>query len=167
MFNQFYYYLLKLNEYDRKIKLNDSLAVSLNDFQERWNQYAVEFHFTYSDLEISTNDSILNVELIGNNNISFLGDIIEYNDEKILKSINMIASGDGSPESGANIFIAIGILVACLNPQEGVDFRKNILAGLELFDIKVGMKNSIVVNSFRYTVNFNKELGLRFSVQRN
>ena len=47
MSNQFYCYLLRLNEYDRKIRLSDSLAVSLNEFQERWNSYAVEFNYPY------------------------------------------------------------------------------------------------------------------------
>ncbi|EQM29531.1 hypothetical protein N399_03840 [Bacillus licheniformis CG-B52] len=71
MSNQFYCYLLRLNEYDRKIRLSDSLAVSLNEFQERWNSYAVEFNYPYSDLEISIDNRILNIKLKGNKNIAF------------------------------------------------------------------------------------------------
>ncbi|KIO68728.1 hypothetical protein B4064_1654 [Caldibacillus thermoamylovorans] len=166
MSNQFYCYLLRLNEYDRKIRLSDSLAVSLNEFQERWNSYAVEFNYPYSDLEISIDNRILNIKLKGNKNIAFLGDIIEYDNEKILKSINMIASGDGSTQSGANIIIAISILIACLNPQEDVEFRNNIFRDLGLLDIKFGTKSAIIVNDFKYAVNFTKELGLWFSISR-
>src|SRR5690606_22445681 len=136
--NQFYYYLLRLNEYDGKIRLSGSLVVSLNEFQERWNNYSEEFNFPYGDLEINIDNSILNIKLHGNKNIGFLGDIIEFDDEKILKSINMIASGDGSPQSGANMIIAIGILIACLNPQEDVEFRNNLFRDLGLLDIKFG-----------------------------
>jgi len=166
MSNQFYYYLLRLNEYDRKIKLRGSLAVSLNEFQERWENYAKEFNFPYSSLEIKIDNNILNIKIHGNKNVAFLGDIIEYNNEKILKSINMIASGDGSPQSGINMFIAIGILIACLNPQEDVDFRNNLFRELDMSNIKIGTKNAVIVNDFIYTVNFTKELGLWFSVKR-
>ena len=166
MSNQFYNYLIRLNDYDRKIRLSESLAVSLNEFQERWDNYSEEFKFPYGNLEISIDNSILNIELLGNKNIRFLGDIIKYDDEKILKSINMIASGDGSPQSGANMFIAIVILIACLNPNEDLEFRNNLFRELGLFDIKLGTKNSIVVNDFKYTVNFTKELGLWFMVNR-
>lgn len=166
MSNQFYNYLLRLNEYDRKIRLSGSLAVSLNEFQERWSNYAEEFNFPNSELEMNIENSILNIKLHGNNNIAFLGDIIEYDDERILKSINMIASGDGSPQSGVNMIISIGILIACLNPQEDVEFRNNLFRELGLFNIKIGTKSSIVVNDFKYAVNFTKELGLWFSVKR-
>ncbi|WP_405098044.1 hypothetical protein [Oceanobacillus sp. FSL H7-0719] len=165
MSNQFFNYLLRLNEYDCKIRLSDSLAVNLDEFQERWNNYAEEFNFPYRNLEISVDKNVLNIKIHGNKNIALLGNIIEYNDEKILKSITMIASGDGRLQSGLNMIIAIGILIACLNPQEDVDFRKRLFEKLGLSDIKIGTKNTIIVNNLKYTVNFSKELGLWFSVK--
>lgn len=166
MSNQFYNYLLNLNEYDRKIKLTNSLAVSINEFQERWETYAKEFKFQYEHLEIKKDNNVFNIKISENKNIAFLGDIIEYGNEKILKNINMLASGDGTPQSVVNIFIAIGILIACLNPQENIDFRNEILKELDMFNLKIGMKSAILKNDFIYTVNFTKEIGLWFSVKR-
>lgn len=164
MSNQFYNYLLRLNEYDRKIRLSGSLAVSLDEFQERWNNYAHEFNFPYTDLGISIDNNVLNIKINGNKNIVFIGSIIEYNDEKVLKSITMIASGDGKLQSGFNIIIALGILIACMNPHEDVDFRKRLFEKLGLSDIKIGTKNAVIVNDIKYAVNITKELGLWFSV---
>lgn len=166
MHKQFYNYLINLNEYDRKLKLSGSLAVSLEEFQNRWKSFANEFEYLYEDLEISIDNKIFNIKINGNKNIAFLGDIIEFGNEKILKNITMLASGDGTPQSGVSMFIAIGILIASLNPQENVDFRNEIFKELDMFNLQLGMKNATIKNDFIYTVNFNKGIGLWFSVKR-
>src|SRR5690606_40796696 len=68
-----------------------------------------------------------------NKHIAFLGDTIKCFNENIIKNITMIATGDGSLESGTKILIAIGILIGCLNPNDTVQFRKSVLHDLGVF----------------------------------
>lgn len=166
MSNQFYDYLIRLNEFERKQRLSNTLAIDLDDFKNRWKKYAEEFQFPYSCLVIDMDNRVFQIRVLNNKNIAFFGDATPSQDEKILKNITMLASGDGSPQSGTNILIAIGILIACLNPNENVEFRKQILEQLGLFKLEFGMKKVAVGNDFNYTINFSKELGLLLSVNR-
>lgn len=166
MHKQFYNYLINLNEYDRKLKLSGSLALSLEEFQNRWKSFAKKFEYLYEEFETSIDDKIFNIKINGNKNIAFLGDIIEFGNEKILKNITMLASGDGTPQSGVSMLIAIGILIASLNPQENVDLRNEIFEELDILNLQLGIKNVTIKNDFIYTLNFNKGTGLCFSVKR-
>lgn len=165
--NQFYEYLIKLNEYERKQTMKGSLAIGVNDFEEKWRRFAEEFQFQYRDLVIECQNGILQVKLQNNKNIGFVGEIVTFQEEKILRSITLIASSDGTLRSGTDMLIAIGILIACLNPNEKVEFRKSILEQLGLFKMEMGMKTVTMVNDFRYSLNVSKEFGLFLSVARN
>lgn len=166
MSNEFHHYLLKLNEYTRKITLEKSLAVNVEELEQRWSKYSKEFDFEFDRLLLSTDNNFLQIKLHNNKNIALFGDIIEFNEEKIIKNINMIARGDGTPQSGAHMFIAIGILIDCFNPYEGVEFRKKLLKDLGILEVTIGMKNTVIINGLKYTVNFSKELGLMFIISR-
>ncbi|MGX1447701.1 hypothetical protein ACUXOD_001449 [Bacillus sp. 153480037-1] len=166
MSKEFYNYLIKLNEYERRNKYSNSLAVEVIEFEKRWGKLADEFHFPYKKLSLNPEETILQIKLLNNSNIAFVGDIINYNDETLLKSITMIASGDGKPESGSNMLIAIGILIACINPNEDIEFRKSIFKDLGMFDPKIGMKGTTVRNNFKYKLNFSQEMGLWFTISR-
>lgn len=165
MSNQFYYYLVHLNEYDRKKKLEGSFAMNLDEFHKRWKEYSNKFNFPYAELEVSIENKIANIKVSNYGNITFIGNIIDFGNEKILKTINMIALGDGSPQLGVNIFIAIGILIACVNPKEDAEFRGKILNNLGLPDIKIGSKSSTVINGLQYVLNWTKEVGIWFSIK--
>lgn len=166
MSNEFYNYLVRLNEYERKKILSDSLAVELTDFKNRWKKYAEEFQFPYKDLEVNLENHVIQINLRHNSNISFVGAVTNYKEDMILKSITMIASGDGSTQTSANMFIAMGILIASINPHESVEFRKNLLSDLGILELKDGTKNVVIVKKIKYGLNFSKELGLWFSVSR-
>ncbi|MBQ4843323.1 hypothetical protein M5E03_18645 [Bacillus safensis] len=167
MSKEFYNYLLKLNEYERKNKYSNSLAVEIKDFEERWSKFTDEFQFPYNELLLSLENTILQIQLLNNSNIVFVGDTIRDNDEILLKNITMIASGDGKPESGSNILLAIGILIACMNPNESVEFRNSIFRDLGLFDLKMGFDGTTVRNDFKYKLNLSQEMGLWFTISRN
>ncbi|MGQ5208971.1 hypothetical protein [Bacillus subtilis] len=164
---EFYNYLIKLNEHERRKKYANTLAVEVREFEKRWRNFACEFQFPYEEITTNLDNNILQIKLLNNNNIAFVGDIVEYNDEIILKSVTMIASGDGTPKLGADMFIAIGILVACFNPNEDVEFRNKLFKDLGIFETEIGMKNAIIMNDFKYSINLSKEMGLWFSISRN
>jgi hypothetical protein len=166
MSREFYDYLIKLNEYERKIKYSNSLAVNMDEFESRWEETATVFNFPYGKLSFNIENTILQIKVLNNNNIAFIGDIIRYKDEIVFKSITMIASGDGTPISGSNMLLAMGILIACINPNENVEFRKSIFRDLGFFDPKNGIKGSTVKNDFIYKLNFSQETGLWFTISR-
>lgn len=166
MSKQFYDYLIRLNEYDRRIKLSDTLAWSLMEFKSHWEKFASEFQFAYKNLIIDFNNHVVTIKLEGNENIAIVANLIDFNDEKILKSITMFASGDGTTRSGADMLIAIGIIIACLNPHENVEFRKKIFKELGINDIKIGTNNALIVNDFKYAISLTQKTGLMFSVSR-
>lgn len=164
MSNQFYEYLVKLNAYERKRKLKGTLGIDLTEFEKNWAIFSDEFQFPYNKLELDDGNSLVNIKLKDYKNILFFADLLSFQEEKILKSITMVASGDGTPKSGANIFIAMGILIASLNPDENVEFRKKIFSELGISDLKMGTKSETIVNNFSYRLNTSKEIGVMFSV---
>jgi hypothetical protein len=162
--NQFYEYLSRLNEYERKRKLKGTLGIDLTEFEKNWATYSAEFQFPYNKLELDEGNSLVNIKLKDYKNIIFFVDLLSFQEEKILKSITMVASGDGTPQSGANIFIAMGILIASLNPNENIEFRKKIFSELGISELKMGTKSETIVNKFSYRLSTSKEIGVMFSV---
>lgn len=166
MSREFYNYLIKLSEYEHRIKYSNSLAINIVEFEGRWEETANEFNFPYRKLSFSTEDTILQIKLLNNKNIAFMGNIVECEEETVLKNITMIASGDGNLMSGSNMLVAMGILIACINPNENVEFRKSIFRDLGFFDPNFGMKGSTIKNDFIYKLSFSKEMGFWFTISR-
>ncbi|MBD1222371.1 hypothetical protein GLV94_02540 [Virgibacillus halodenitrificans] len=163
--NQFYDYLLKLNEYDRKIKYSNSIGLTVSELNERWKGYANEFNFQFKELQVDFNEKD-SFQIKLDKNIIFLGNTID-DEEKFIKFITMIGSGDGTIQSGMNIISSIGILIASLNPNEDIGFRKGILERLGLLGKEIDIKNETVANDLSYVLKRSKELGVWFTVSRN
>jgi hypothetical protein len=85
-----------------------------------------------------------------------------------VRDVTLIAQGDGTFKSGADIIIAIGTLITAFHPESTPDERGQVLKDLGLFkegtDI-LNLKGNTTRGKYKYWINSSPTIGIMFGVQ--
>lgn len=82
-----------------------------------------------------------------------------------VREVTVIGVGDGTAQSGTDILLTIGLLIASTNPDLTVDERAGVLQDLGLLSEGVDISQidqSTKRNGIKYTIKGSKELGIWF-----
>lgn len=87
--------------------------------------------------------------------------------DKSMREVTMVGAGDGSIESGTDMLLTVGLLIAATNPDLSPDERGSVLEDVGLLDENVDLKKinkSTERNGIKYTLKGTEELGVWFIV---
>lgn len=94
----------------------------------------------------------------------YLQGIVNKSDGSV-REVTMIGAGDGTPQSGTDILLTIGLVIASTNPGLTTEERAGVLQDLGLLSEGVDItqiNQSTKRNGIKYTIKGSKELGIWF-----
>lgn len=145
-------------------KVYDNIDV----FKQKFNSFMnkeMNSDLFIDDLKIS--DGTLNnaAKCQLNSNIGMIFQL--HKNDNSVRSIMLIARGDGSSQSGLDIIVVIGSLIATIDPSLEPSERGDILKKVGLFggsDIR-NLEGSTIKNGVKYFINSSEQIGIMFGVQ--
>lgn len=98
------------------------------------------------------------------NNLVIMGTV--HKKDGMVRSVSVLGSGDGTIESGANIILAMVVLISTINPELNPDQRGEILKNLGVFDNKtdiMDLNKETTKHGIRYSIVSSEMFGIIFS----
>lgn len=151
---------------DQSVEKTDYCVIeNFDNFKESFNKYALD---AGSELRI-TGDIIIDegeyptFKYMLNSHIGFIGTLTS--DKKRIKSLMMIGSGDGTSQSGVNLFVVMGGIVACVNPEFSAEDRIAVLKGVGFLSDDVDLMNHSATTErgdIIYSYNSAPQMGIIF-----
>ncbi|MCL9804488.1 hypothetical protein NAT51_03080 [Flavobacterium amniphilum] len=100
---------------------------------------------------------------------SHIGLIMQINKEdKSLRSVMMIGQGDGTTNSGLNIIMVMGGVIAAVDPALSPNERGKILKDIGILDKDFDVNNvegSTIKNGVKYFINGSDQIGIMFGAE--
>lgn len=147
-----------------------SLDMTPEEFQQRFNEAAVrvesDFHIDTMDITAGEVQDVFQSMLT--DNIGLLGTINKTDGS--LRDIMIMAQGDGTFQSGVDIILAIGTIIATTNPELAPKERGQVLTDLGLLDENTDITNldsSTVRGQYKYWISSSPAIGIMFGVKDN
>ncbi|MCZ2259861.1 hypothetical protein [Sporosarcina sp. G11-34] len=146
-------------EYDQS-----SLGFGIDELRDRFDSNADEYSLPFrSNRDTKVEEGEVYDGLILANANDFINVRALLTKEKSeVRQIMMVAQGDGTEQSGFNILVTIGVLIASTNPELSADERGEILTELTQGAQGGEVDISITKNNVEYTFNKSDLLGIMF-----
>lgn len=136
-------------------------------FQKRFNQAAKTSKSNLRCESLNLETGAVNDSFIASvtENIALIGSIDKKTQQ--LQSVTMIAQGDGSIHSGANIMLGIGQLIMATAPELDAKGRGQLLKdmGLTPENLKDGKEGRHVIGNKKFFFSMSDLIGLWFGVE--
>lgn len=147
-----------------KPKVIYSLNLSPDEFKDRFNQAAQNSNMKIANINIENGDVQNTFNNRITNNINVVG-VINKSDNSV-RNLIMIGAGDGTPQSGADVLIAMGLLIASANPELIPEERFKILQdiGLAKKGDNLPTKGDLIRHGRKYSFNVSKDTGIQFTI---
>ncbi|MGI6436373.1 MAG: PH domain-containing protein [Syntrophomonadaceae bacterium] len=145
-----------------------SLGITPDEFKANFNSAAakVDADFKIDNLELKSGEIQDVYQSMLTENIGLL--ITANKKDGSVRDVTLIAQGDGTFKSGADIIIAIGTLITAFHPESTPDERGQVLKDLGLFkegtDI-LNLKGNTTRGKYKYWINSSPTIGIMFGVQ--
>ncbi len=145
-----------------------SLDMTLEVFQQRFNDAAagVDANFSINNLEIEKGEVQDSFHTMLTDNIGLLGTVNKA--DGTVRDVMIMGQGDGSLQSGVDIIIAIGTIIATVHPEFTPEKRGQVLTDLGLFDENMDITNldsDTVRGQYKYWINSSPAIGIMFGVK--
>ncbi|MGA9289682.1 MAG: hypothetical protein WBV93_15220, partial [Anaerobacillus sp.] len=108
--------------------------------------------FQIDNLEVSDGDVQGSFQAMLNQNIAVIGTVNKADDS--VRDVLIMAQGDGTPSSGANMMISFGLLVNATNPSLSADERGQVFRDLGILDEGadlLSLDTSVEANGVKYS----------------
>jgi hypothetical protein len=144
------------------------LLSSAQEFKNNFNSFCanngIDLYIKKMQVE---NGSVNNsVAYTINQQIAFVG-VINKSDNT-LNGVTMIGQGNGTPNSGTNVILAMLCLIASVDPSLSADQRGHILKQLGMLnkdnDI-LNLSDNFTVNGIKYFINSSHQIGIMFGAE--
>ncbi|HEU4471870.1 MAG TPA: hypothetical protein VFR58_12335 [Flavisolibacter sp.] len=136
------------------------------DFKTAFNTQAGASNINLEIGDVSTQEGEVNNTFNAtiNENLAIVGSVHKTNGT--VQSIMMIGTGDGTAQSGANIILCMGAVIAAADPSIKPEGRMEILKELGLMgDADVmNLSTKTERNGIKYSINSNEVTGMILSV---
>lgn len=136
-------------------------------FQKKFNQAAKAFKSNLRLNQLKFEKGPINDSFTGsiNENIVFVGSIDKKTQK--LQSVTMIAQGDGTMKSGANIMLGIGQLIMTIAPELDAKGRGQLLKdmGLTPENLEDGAEGRYTIGNKKFFFTMSDMIGLWFGVE--
>ncbi|MDQ0484002.1 hypothetical protein [Guptibacillus hwajinpoensis] len=147
----------KQAEEEKKNAIPGTLGMTANEFKSEWNGAVNSLDisdsmFQIDNLEVSNGDVQGSFQKMLNQNIAVIGTINKADDS--VRDVMILAQGDGTPSSGANMMISFGLLINATNPSLSADQRGQVFHDLGILDEGadlLSLNNSVVTNGVEYS----------------
>ena len=143
------------------------VAKDVDTFEKDFNSAADKAQFPYkiNNLTVTAGKSQDSFSYMLNKNIGILGTVIQK--DKSVRELMIVASGDGTPQSGANIVICMGTLIATVDKSLSPADRSSILKDCGFTNQNINSasyQGDTVRNGYKYTFAVSKSMGIMFNV---
>lgn len=119
--------------------------------------------FSLNNLDVKEGEVQNTAQCMLNDHIIIL-ELINKKDNTV-REISMIAQGDGTDQSTANILLVIGTLISTVEPNINNEDRIQLIKDLGIpGEIKDGFQRKKIHNNFKYTITMSSKVGLMFSI---
>lgn len=145
-----------------------SLGFDVDEFKKRFNKAAQEFKsdMRIDNIKVESGAVQDTFQYMLTSHLGIVGAVNK--EDGNINSITIIGQGDGTVQSGLNIMVSMGILIATVNPELSPDERGNILKELGIIGDNVDILNlnkDTIRNGKKYFITSSKELGIMFGVE--
>lgn len=144
-----------------------SLEITPEEFRQRFNDASTRLDagFNINDFEVKTGEVQDVYQDFLTSNIGLL--VAVNKRDGSVRDVTLIAQGDGTLKSGADIIIAMGTLVTAFHPEFTPDERGKVLRDLGLFeegsDI-LNLQRDTTRGKYKYWINSSPTIGIMFGV---
>ncbi|NMM52052.1 hypothetical protein [Paenibacillus aquistagni] len=143
-----------------------TIGLTPEEFKSSFNSSSEEFDSDLRIKNISVQDGELQdtFQYMFTANLGIVGTVNKSGGK--IRDVMLIGNGDGSAKSGADIVIAMGIIIAATNPELSTEDRGEVLKELGLFDENVDVYNldkNTVRNGIKYRIQGSEVIGIMFS----
>ena len=141
---------------------------SVDEFSNNFNHFAIENNLEFRIRNISIKSGEYNnvFTYMFNDNIGLTGQLNKSSNS--LRSITMIGSGDGTVNSGLDLLLVMGGVIAAVNPELSANSRGKIMKDLGIIGDDIDpsqLSGSVNRNGNKYFISYNDLTGLMFGVQ--
>mgnify|MGYP007069474501 CR=1 FL=1 len=138
-----------------------SICTNVEELKNKFNEQATKNNFNYKMSNISISDNKNTFTCYLEKKLLLSGDI---NQDNTVRSIVLLASGDGTLKSGANIMLCISNLLSTIDLNLVPKDKGDILKELQM-DIAHEGKTSTIRNGYKYSYTSSKNIGILFTIK--
>lgn len=154
---------------DNAVLKEPFIIESIDLLKQNFNNYARNnnLDFKINEIQIEKGEVKNSFTYMFNENIGIVGGLNKSDNS--IHSLTMIAMGDGTLSSGADIIVLMIGIIAVADPSINPDDRAKILKQLGLFDKEndiANMESHTIQNGLKYSISSSSATGIWFSVDK-
>ncbi|MFD1955994.1 hypothetical protein ACFSL6_17905 [Paenibacillus thailandensis] len=143
-----------------------TIGMTPEEFKEAFNSAAKEFDasFNINKLTVEEGQVQNTFQVMFTDNLGLTGTVNKKDGS--VRDVMIMGAGDGTVESGTDIILAIGTLIASTNPTLTADERGDVLGDLGLLDENMNINDldkSTIRNGIKYHIMGSDVIGIMFS----
>lgn len=147
-------------------KIPGTIGINPEEFRAAFNKASQEVSagFTIDKITVQEGEAQDTFQYMLTDNIALVGTVNKADGS--VRDVMIMATGDGTFKSGADIIIAMGVLIVATNPDLAVEERGGILddLGLTSGEDLMGLNTNTTRNGLRYHFTATEGLGILFGV---
>jgi len=145
------------------------LFKNADEFKNNFNGFTTQndFKWEIGEIDVVKGDVNNTFQVMLNKNVGIIGTVNKTNNA--VKEITMIATGDGTAQSGLDILTGIGCVIGATDPSLSATQRGQIMKDLGLMDDDVDLAKhsaSKDKNGIHYWINASDVTGIMFGASK-
>lgn len=147
-------------------KEEPSLGYSAEEFRKRFNKASDEFkiNLKITSIKVEPGQVQDTFQYQFTKSLGMVGTINKK--DRQLRNVMIIGQGDGTSNSGFDIILSMGAVIAATNPDLNQSARGEVLKELGLMDENVDLHNlnkSTIRNNVKYNITSSDQIGIMFA----
>lgn len=146
-------------------QLTYKILNNIDEVKANFNNAAAKLNidFRINNLTVKDGEKQNTAQCMLNDHIGIMRTINKK--DNTVREVMMIAQGDGTTKSAANMIVVAGTLIATAEPGISNEDRAQLIKELGIpSEIKDGFERDVTHNNFKYHVSLSNSIGFMFSI---